>query len=185
MDEQTKKDTAGFLAYVLSMSRSEAERQKNLAEFAAVLDADWPDWLNHIREAGVSRLGETAATVVKSVEAFQSKRQSLRETGDPDENEAKDIPACCQIRIVFGADFPGGYALSVESVPDLEAMSRVEIVEYLSDLHDELVDLALDEPEDSESPDYEAWEDRCSDLKEQIDEARNRLAELEEEQPES
>ncbi len=70
--------------------------------------------------------------------------------------------------------------LRVSSVEeqDVEKLSIPELEEYIEQLQEKLDDLEGEEPDDDDSEEYEEWEEECDLLQDMIDDAQNRLDEL-------
>lgn len=62
--------------------------------------------------------------------------------------------------------------------PDLAAMGREELVDFLATVRDWIVRLDEEEPEDMESEEYEAWGDRHEALEDLADDIMDRLEAL-------
>lgn len=62
--------------------------------------------------------------------------------------------------------------------PDLDAMSRDQLLAYQKDLWDQIAQLDEQEPEDMNSEAYEVWGDRHEMLEDLADEVRDRLDDL-------
>ena len=67
---------------------------------------------------------------------------------------------------------------SIDAVPDIENMTLDKLYSLQELLEKQLDDLSDEEPEDDESSEYEAWDDQCSRLQEQIDQIEDRIDEL-------
>ena len=63
--------------------------------------------------------------------------------------------------------------------PDLDAMTRSELLDCLGTVQARIAQLDEQEPEDMTGEDYEAWGDRHEALEDLADEIRDRLDELE------
>lgn len=63
--------------------------------------------------------------------------------------------------------------------PDLDAMGREALRDYLETVRARIEELDQQEPEDMESEAYEVWGARHEDLEDLADEIRDRLDELE------
>lgn len=63
--------------------------------------------------------------------------------------------------------------------PDLDAMGREELLDYLRTVRARIGELDRREPEDMESEAYEVWGGRHEELEDLADEIRDRLDELE------
>ena len=61
--------------------------------------------------------------------------------------------------------------------PDLDAMDREELKDYLARVRAELDRLDGEEPQDMDSEEYEAWGDRHEELEDLVDEIWDRLEE--------
>ena len=66
----------------------------------------------------------------------------------------------------------------IEAVPDIENMTLDKLYSLQELLEEQLDDLSDKEPDDDESPEYEAWDDQCSKIQEQIDQIDDRIDEL-------
>lgn len=62
--------------------------------------------------------------------------------------------------------------------PDLDAVGREELLDYLRTVRAQIGELDQQEPEDMESEAYEAWGDRHEELEDLADEIQDRLDEL-------
>lgn len=62
--------------------------------------------------------------------------------------------------------------------PDLDAMTRDELLDCLETVQARIAQLDEQEPEDMTGEDYEAWGDRHEALEDLADEIRDRLDEL-------
>ena len=62
--------------------------------------------------------------------------------------------------------------------PDLDAMTRDELLDCLGTVQARIAQLDEEEPEDMTGEDYEAWGDRHEALEDLADEIRDRLDEL-------
>lgn len=62
--------------------------------------------------------------------------------------------------------------------PDLDAMTRSELLDCLETVQARIAQLDEQEPEDMTGEDYEAWGDRHEALEDLADEIRDRLDEL-------
>lgn len=62
--------------------------------------------------------------------------------------------------------------------PDLDAMTRSELLDGLETVQARIAQLDEQEPEDMTGEDYEAWGDRHEALEDLADEIRDRLDEL-------
>ena len=62
--------------------------------------------------------------------------------------------------------------------PDLDGMSREELLDYLEAVHAQIDRLDEQEPEDMDSEEYESWGDRHEALEDLADEILDRLDEL-------
>lgn len=63
--------------------------------------------------------------------------------------------------------------------PDIEAMDRGELQDYLQEVRERIADLDEREPADMESEEYEAWGDRHEELEDLADEIMDRLEDTE------
>ena len=61
--------------------------------------------------------------------------------------------------------------------PDLDAMDREELKDYLARVRAELDRLDGEEPQDMDSEEYEVWGDRHEELEDLVDEIWDRLEE--------
>ncbi|QNL45164.1 hypothetical protein H8790_03835 [Oscillibacter hominis] len=59
--------------------------------------------------------------------------------------------------------------------PDLDAMSREQLADYLEAVQEQIKQLDREEPEDMESESYENWGDRHEELEDLADEILERL----------
>lgn len=64
--------------------------------------------------------------------------------------------------------------------PDLEAMDRAELLDYLAAVRQWIARLDQEEPEDMDSEAYDAWGDRHEALEDLADDILDRLDELDE-----
>ena len=64
--------------------------------------------------------------------------------------------------------------------PDLEAMDRAELLDYLATVRAWIAGLDGEEPEDMDSEAYDAWGDRHEALEDLADDILDRLDELDE-----
>lgn len=62
--------------------------------------------------------------------------------------------------------------------PDLDAMTRDELLDALETVRAQIAQLDKQEPEDMTSEAYEAWGDRHEELEDLADEIRDRLDDL-------
>lgn len=67
---------------------------------------------------------------------------------------------------------------SIQEEPDIDAMSRQELEEYLHKLEESLAQLDAREPRNPNSEAYEDWADEHEDLEDQIDEVLDLLDDL-------
>ena len=70
--------------------------------------------------------------------------------------------------------FPGS-----RQEPDLEDMDRSQLTALLAQVREDIEALDQIEPEDMDSPDYEAWGDRHEELEDLEDDILERLEDLE------
>lgn len=63
--------------------------------------------------------------------------------------------------------------------PDLDAMDREALRDYLRAVREQIGELDLREPEDMDSEAYEVWGDRHEELEDLADEIQDRLDSLE------
>ncbi|MDO5401491.1 MAG: hypothetical protein Q4F17_11030 [Eubacteriales bacterium] len=73
-------------------------------------------------------------------------------------------------------EFPMNF--SADEAPDLYAMTRRELEDYLQELHERLEDLDAREPKNMDSQAYDDWADAHEDLEDLLDEVRDRLEEM-------
>ncbi len=64
--------------------------------------------------------------------------------------------------------------------PDLDAMDRAELLDYLATVRQWIAGLDGEEPEDMDSEAYDAWGDRHEALEDLADDILDRLDELDE-----
>ena len=64
--------------------------------------------------------------------------------------------------------------------PDLDAMDRVELLDYLATVRAWIAGLDGEEPEDMDSEAYDSWGDRHEALEDLADDILDRLDELDE-----
>lgn len=64
--------------------------------------------------------------------------------------------------------------------PDLDAMDRAELLDYLATVRQWIAELDGEEPEDMDSEAYEVWGDRHEALEDLADDILDRLDELDE-----
>ncbi len=64
--------------------------------------------------------------------------------------------------------------------PDLDAMDRAELLDYLATVRQWIAELDQEEPEDMDSEAYDAWGDRHEALEDLADDILDRLDELDE-----
>ena len=62
--------------------------------------------------------------------------------------------------------------------PDLDGMSREELLDYLEAVHEQIDRLDEQEPEDMDSEEYEDWGDRHEELEDLADDIQDRLDEM-------
>lgn len=62
--------------------------------------------------------------------------------------------------------------------PDLDGMSREELLDYLEAVHAQIDRLDEQEPEDMDSEEYEGWGDRHEELEDLADDIQDRLDEM-------
>lgn len=62
--------------------------------------------------------------------------------------------------------------------PDVDAMDRASLLDYLKELREQVAALDAKEPRNMNSEAYEAWADRHEELEDLVDEVLDRLDEL-------
>ena len=181
MNKGMQKVILNLFAEVLSLTASEDERMKQVEEFDRVFGVSISDWEEQMKKYISSESSESnayAEDAIRTIDAFHAKYHVFDENGERVYERTRFGTAYHQLVITYDANAPEEQQISVEEVPDIEAMPLEELQSYFEDLQSAHDDLEDEEPEDEDSEEYEKWENELSDLEELMDEVSERLEEL-------
>lgn len=91
--------------------------------------------------------------------------------------KAVEEKAGITIEIKRGEDNGLEVTFSTEVEPDIDEMSKEDLLKYRAVLKEKIDDLDGEEPED-DTPEHEEWEDLHEELEDLLDEVEDRLDEL-------
>ena len=178
MDDSMKRVMIGLFAEVLSRLDTEEERMNKLEEFDTICGAECSDWEEQMKIKIAASDGPKIQEAIQSVDNFHAKYHVYDENGHLVYQRTRVGNSYHQLVITFDAKAPKGMEITVEEVPDIEAMSLDELQNYYEELHSALDELSDEEPEDEDSEEYDKWENQYSDLEDLLEEISERLEEL-------
>ena len=174
MNKNMKKAVVSLFAEVLTLLESEEDRMKKVEEFDDAFGVDISGWEDLMKEVIVESDGKYKSEAIQTVNDYYAKYHEYDEDGNPVLVRNRIGNGLHQIVITYDASAPDGHRLSLQEIPDIEAMSHSELQNYLEELQSRLEDLEDDEPEDEDSEDYENWEYEVDQLEELIEEVEER-----------
>ena len=178
MNKGMQRVVLNLFAEVLSLTASEDERMKQVEEFDRVFRVSISDWEEEMKKYISSESNAYAEDAIRTIDAFHAKYHVYDENGKRVYERTRFGTAYHQLIITYNANAPEGQEISVEEVPDIEAMPLEELQSYYEDLQSAHDDLEDEEPEAEDSEEYEKWENELSDLEELMDEVVERLEEM-------
>ena len=181
MDKTMKKVVVGLYAEILSLTESKEERIKKLEEFDEVFGVEIRGWEEMMKKKISESEGKHISEAIQSVDDYYAKNHVYDESGNLLYEQIRVGNSLHQIIITYDANAPEGMRISLQEVPEIEAMSHNELQNYYEELQSRQEELTDEEPDDEESEDHKEWEDNCDQLEGLIDEVEERLEKMESE----
>ncbi len=165
-----------LFAEVLTSLDTPMERMAKLEEFDEKCGASIPNWEKRMKEQISELGGKRVKDAIDDVDAFHAKYHVRDSQG----NRVFDRFRIGSGRLItFDANAPEGKKITLNEIPDLDAMSLSELKAYQAEVQAAFDVLEGDEP-DEDSDDYDDWEDQCDALEDELDEISERIEELSE-----